>query len=288
MIPLLDTDSLKKFKEYLYDNEKSKGTVEGYAGDIVQFFDFYKKDIKDISKADIREYTSYLLSKDLSIRSVNRKLVSLNQYIQYLNNEYDFKVVIKVKQLKIEQQNFIDDMLDVYSVRRIVRAAQKENDIRAVTIFFTLFYTGARVSEMLQIKFKDINKDSIVIYGKGNKYRELLIPKKLQVQWNEYSKVRINNSEYLFTGIKGCLSRQTIHNTIKYYTGQARGINKEIAHAHAFRHLYAQSLAKLGVNQVVIAQLLGHSLSVTGMYMQVSKKDLLKVINKLDFREGEI
>ncbi|MFL0196993.1 tyrosine-type recombinase/integrase [Clostridium sp. WILCCON 0269] len=283
-----DLMKLDEFKEYLYDSEKSKCTVESYVSDMIQFFNYYKKDIASINKVDIREYTEYLLQNQFSIKTINRKLVSLNQYILFLDDVFNYKIIVKVKQLKIEQQNFINDMLDICSVRRIMRAAQKDNDVRAVTIFFTLFYTGARVSEMLQIKAKDITKDSIIISGKGNKFRELLIPKKLKEQWQAYNTVRINKSDYLFTGIRGAISRQTVHNTIKYYTGQARGIDKGIAHAHSFRHLYAQSLGKLGVNQIIIAQLLGHSLNVTGTYMQVSKRELLDIINKLDFREDEV
>lgn len=275
--------SFKDFKEYLYENDKSKNTINAYANDLKDFFNFYNKDIKDISKEDIKEYTNYLLNKELSIKTINRKLVSLHQYIEFLNDVKNFKIVIKIKQLKIEQQNFINDMLDICSVRRIVRAAEKKNDVRAVTMFYTLFYTGMRVSEMLKIKLKDIDKDSIVISGKGNKYREILIPKKLKAQWKIYSNVRINKSEYLFSGTKGSLRRQTVHNSIKKYTGQARGIKKEIAHAHSFRHLYAQSLGALGVSPVIIAQLLGHRLNVTGTYMQVSKRELLDTINKLDF-----
>ena len=173
-------------------------------------------------------------------------------------------------------------MLDNNDVIRIINASNKNNDIRATTLFYTMFYTGARVSEVLQIKASDINKDSITIKGKGNKYRELLIPKKLKVQWLKYMEVRNNTSEYLFTGTRGAINRQTVHNLIKLYTGKARGINKSIAHAHAFRHLYAQNLATLGVAPVVISQLLGHTLNITGLYMQISKKDLLKVINQLN------
>ena len=173
-------------------------------------------------------------------------------------------------------------MLDNNDVIRIINASNKANDIRATTLFYTMFYTGARVSEVLQIKASDINKDSITIKGKGNKYRELLIPKKLKVQWLKYMEVRNNTSEYLFTGTRGAINRQTVHNLIKLYTGKARGINKSIAHAHAFRHLYAQNLATLGVAPVVISQLLGHTLNITGLYMQISKKDLLKVINQLN------
>ena len=231
-----------------------------------------------------REKTIDGIDKNLTIKTVNRKLVSVNQFIEFINDEevLSAPIIVKVKQLKVENQNFINDMLDNNDVIRIINASNKANDIRATTLFYTMFYTGARVSEVLQIKASDINKDSITIKGKGNKYRELLIPKKLKVQWLKYMEVRNNTSEYLFTGTRGAINRQTVHNLIKLYTGKARGINKSIAHAHAFRHLYAQNLATLGVAPVVISQLLGHTLNITGLYMQISKKDLLKVINQLD------
>ena len=77
-----------------------------------------------------------------------------------------------------------------------------------------------------------------------------------------------------------------LHNMLKYYAGQAHFIDKTLVHAHSFRHLYAQNLAKLHVPPVVISQLLGHSLNVTGLYMQNSKKDLLKIINKMDIKDN--
>ena len=280
-------NDLVQFKEYLLENEKSKLTIDAYLCDIKQFFNFYKKDIKDIKKTDIKPYIDNLYNKGLSIKTINRKLVPIRRYIECLNETYEPKIFIKIKQIKSEQQNFIEDMLDIYSVRRIVRAAQKGNDVRAVTMMFTLFYTGARISEMLSIKFKDINKDGIMVCGKGNKYRELLIPKKLQAQWKLYAEVRTNNSEYLFSGERGQICRQTAHKAIKYYTGQARGIELSIAHCHSFRHLYAESLGNLGVNETIIAQLLGHSLNVTGTYMQINRRKLLKIINSLDFRPEE-
>lgn len=275
---------LKNFKEKLIENEKSKNTIESYIRDVKQFLFWNNEAVNNIDKSLIKEYTKYLQDKNLTIKTVNRKLVSVNQFIEFLNDEevLPAPIIVKVKQLKVENQNFIDDMLDNNDVIRIINASNKNNDIRATTLFYTMFYTGARVSEVLQIKATDINKDSITIKGKGNKYRELLIPKKLKVQWLKYMEVRNNTSEYLFTGTRGAINRQTVHNLIKLYTGKARGINKSIAHAHAFRHLYAQNLATLGVAPVVISQLLGHTLNITGLYMQISKKDLLKVINQLD------
>lgn len=273
---------LNYFSDYLTENDKSLQTIEHYVRDTKQFLNWNNCNLDNIDKVLIKKYTNHLENRQLSVKTINRKLVSLNQFIDFLNTEMDKNIVIKVKQLKVENQTFIDDMLENNDVKRIINAANKNNDLRAAAILYTLFYTGARVSEVLQIKKSDINKDSIMIKGKGSKYRELLIPKKLKSIWNKYIEVRKDTSEYLFTGERGAINRQTVHNLIKLYTGKARGIDKSIAHAHAFRHLYAQNLAALGVQPVVISQLLGHSLNVTGLYMQVSKKDLLKIINKLD------
>ncbi|MCR3758522.1 tyrosine-type recombinase/integrase [Clostridium felsineum] len=273
---------LEQFTDYLIENDKNTNTIESYLSDIKQFFLFYKKDIKDLNKLDIKKYTQKLKNEGLKISTMQRKLVALNQLIIFSNEMLNLNIAVKIKQLKTEKQYFINDMMEINDLKRIIKAAIKKNDVRAVTVFYTLFYTGARVSEMLQIKVKDIDKNSITILGKGNKYRELLIPKKLQVQWQKYLECRENTSEFLFTGQRGSITRQTIHNDIKKYTGLARGIDKSIAHAHAFRHLYAKSLTDLGINPITIAQLLGHSLTVTGLYISQSKKELLKTINKLD------
>ena len=149
-----------------------------------------------------------------------------------------------------------------------------------------MYYTGTRISEALQIKVNDINKDSIVICGKGKKYREILLPKRLKEQLKLYLSERDENkSKFLFVGQRGTVTRQTIYRDIKEYAGKARGIDKSKVTPHAFRHLYAKNLADLQVPPVVISQLLGHRLTITGLYMQVSKKDLLKIINKLNLKK---
>lgn len=267
------------------ENDKSQKTIESYSKDVKQFLQWNVLEFEKVDKNTMKKYIEFLQEKGLAIKSINRKLVSINQFIKFLNSELDYEIKVKIKPLKIENQCFEDDDLENEHVRRMIRAAERENDVRAITIFYTLFYTGARVSEMLQIKSADIGKDYITIKGKGSKYRDLLLPKKLKEQLKKYTGVRTNTSEYLFTGERGVINRQTVHNTIKYYTGQARGINKNIAHAHAFRHLYSQNLAKLGVVPVVIGQLLGHSLNVTGLYIKNGRKDLLKIINKLDLNK---
>lgn len=277
-------DFLELFQENLRENSKSENTIGSYVSDIKQFLQFTGKDITETTTDDINSFKENLFEAGRSIKTINRKLASLSQFVEYLNDDHDINIKAKIKQEKIATQEFMDDMLELNDVRRIIRAAEKQADIRTVTVCYTLFYTGARVSEMLQIKVKDIDKDTIKVKGKGNKYRDLLVPKKLRAQWKKYLEARNDTTEFLFSGTRGPINRQTVHNDIKYFTGQARGIDKDISHAHAFRHLYAQSLAELGVNPVIISQLLGHSLNVTGQYIQSSKRELLKIIDKIDLK----
>ena len=136
-----------------------------------------------------------------------------------------------------------------------------------------MFLTGGRVSEVLQLKINKIDKNSITVKGKGGKYRQLLISKKLSKEIERYLEVRNNNSDFLLTGQRGAINRQTVHNTIKKYAGKAR-IKLTKAHAHAFRHLYTKILFSKNVPYTAIHQLIGHSLTVTELYGQLDKRTL--------------
>lgn len=274
-------------------------TVINYTRDIKIFLNWYgDKDLKRVSKIDSKQYRIYLKElykykgRAIGIKSINTKIVAINQFFKFLDDELNYKINVRVNQYKLEQQNFSNELIKNEHIVRIVKQARKANDIRAVSIFYTLFYTGARVSEMLQLKTTDIEKDSVMIRGKGKKYRELLLPEKLKIQLKEYLKHRqepLNkeDKDYLFTSVTGVISRQTVHKDIKKYCGMARGIKKEIAHAHAFRHRYSQNLSDMNVNNTIISQLLGHSLTVTGIYIQQDRNELLKIINTLSLEEND-
>ncbi|WML35662.1 tyrosine-type recombinase/integrase [Clostridium sp. OS1-26] len=277
--------------------ELSEKTIENYTRNIKLFLEWYRgKELKEFSRIDSKRYRAYLKEdykykgRAIGIKSINTKIVAANQFLKYLDEELGYKIIIRIKQIKIEQQNFANELITNDHIIRILRQAKKANDHKAIAIFYTLFYTGARVSEMLQLKINDVAKDSVMIKGKGNKYRELLIAERLKVQLKEYLEYRREPlkeeyKEYLFTSREGVITRQTVHKLIKIYCGKARGIKKEIAHAHAFRHRYSQNLSEMGVNQTIISQLLGHSLTVTGIYIQQDRKELLRIINRMSLEE---
>ena len=261
---------LNDFKKSL--KNKSENTIYNYCLDIKQFLIWLND--KSINDDLVEEYKTELIEK-YQIKTVNRKCNSLNAYLQFKDIKHH------VKSEKIQEQTLMDDMITNSDISRMLRQIKKANDKRAEALILGLFYTGARVSELLQIKVKDINKDEIMIKGKGSKYRKILIPKNLTIALKEYANIqRLNTSDYLFTGERGAITRNTVLTVLKKYAGLSR-MKKDKVSPHAIRHLYTKNLIDAGVSYSAIKQLLGHELTTTDTYMQLSKKELLKKINGL-------
>lgn len=126
-----------------------------------------------------------------------------------------------------------------------------------------------------------MGKHTVPVMGKGHKERKLFIPETLKLVWREYvsSPDRYTTSDWLFTGQRGPITRQTVHTMIKYYAGQAR-MNKARAHAHSFRHGLGVALDEAGFSQADIADILGHKdINTTRIYQRKTESELLKKIN---------
>lgn len=285
---VMDMDNmeyLEGFVDWLKENEKSQNTIDSYTRDLKQFFEFYTKNIMEIRREDIRAYKDYLRAKELNIKSINRKIVSLKQFIDFLNEQFNAGITVNIKPEKQQKQDYLEEMLTKEEYQKMIKAAEKAGDLRAKAIFATLYYTGMRVSEMLQMQVDDIDKDRIEVKGKGSKYRYVFIPKKLKPILKAYAKVREDRHDTLFrplfTGQRGPINRQTVHNIIKEYA-RAAGVKESKAHAHSFRHLFCLRLAEMGIDIDTIADLAGHSdINVTRIYTRKTTQQLQDAINDL-------
>lgn len=274
-----------KAKDYLGQfriekrKDKSENTVEAYMSDLKQFFEFYHKDMEELVTEDIEKYKEYLFRNRMKPKTVNRKLVSIRRYIDFANNIGEgIRILAEVKMIKIQKQEYLEELLTKSDFDRLVKAAEANGDKRAIAIFYCLYLTGARVSELLQLKVSDFTESNLVIRGKGEKYRYLFPPELLFAHVNNYVKSRPEDApDHLFANI----SRQTVHNIIKKYAGIAR-VKLSRAHAHNFRHLYALQLIELGVPIEDVAELLGHTnLNTTRIYIRKTKEQLMSAIRQL-------
>lgn len=268
-------NELDMFRNYLNNKNKSEKTVQAYLSDISQMINYFKlKTIKNINQDFLDEYKNHLMfNRMLSPKSVNRKIIAINEYVSFHNLPFS------ISQIKIHEQNFLDNVITSNETNLLIKCAEDHKDYRAKALFATLVYTGMRISECLQLKVEDVYKDTIMIVGKGNKLRNVFIPKKLKSIWLEYCKYRINKSDKLFTGQKGAINRYTAHKILKKYSAIC-GIGDKVSHLHNFRHLYCKNLASSSVNIETIADLAGHTnINITRIYLKKSKDELLDTIN---------
>lgn len=285
-----NADYLEAFEDYLKEEEKSPGTVNGYVGDARDFLKFYRKDIRNLKTKDISAFKDHLKKNKIKVTTINRKLVGIKQFIDFLNEYFDLGITAKVKQEKVQQQYSLKDeeLLTEEDYFKLIRETEKAGDIRAKALFATLYYSGMRISEALQLRVDHVKNELKIIEdikGKGNKYRDIYISNKLLDILKEYLTVRkqpySSNTKALFVGERGPLTRQTAHSMMKKYAKRA-GIDERKAHVHNLRHLFGLRLAEKGVPIQDIAKFMGHtSIEVTKIYLEKPQSHYASLIDQL-------
>lgn len=165
-------------------------------------------------------------------------------------------------------------------------------DPKYFAIASTLYGTGLRLSECINLKIEDIDSSNMVITvrdGKGNKDRVTVLPEKLLAALRiYYKKARIKPVTYLFPRkddkfipFSKRQTQQFIHDA-----GLKAGITKSVS-PHILRHSFATHLLESGVNLRKIQVILGHrSLQTTAVYTHLTKDFLSEVKSPLDMLEG--
>lgn len=284
-------DRVVEFIEYIeFERSYSIHTVKNYELDLYEFIEYLKTEkINKLDKVDyqvIRKYLSYLHDKNIKNKSISRKVSSLRSFFKYLkNNDYiKDNPTILISNPKLEKRlpkflyyNDLDKILNNFNLESIY-------EIRDYFILELLYSTGIRVSELINIKLKDINKYNreIRILGKGNKERIVLYGKvcaeKMDFYLNE-SRVHLNKvgSEYLLLNKNGNkLTTRYIEDMVNRVCLRS-GIKEKVT-PHTLRHTFATHMLNEGADLKTVQELLGHSnLSATGIYTHVSNERLRQV-----------
>ena len=285
-----NTDYLEAFTDYLVEEEKSKGTIEGYTLDVRDFLMFIDKNLTDVARGDVNAYKDHLKGRKLQTLSINRKLVSVKQFVSFVNDRFELGLNLKIKQEKIQQQYSLKDeeLLSEEDYQQLIKVVEAAGDLRTKGMLAAMYYSGMRVSEMLQLRVEHVENPKKVISdikGKGGKFRDIYISDKLISILQAYLKVReqpfSSNTKALFVGQRGPTTRQTVHNSMKKYATLA-GIPEEKAHAHNLRHLFGLRLAAKGVPIQDIAKYMGHtSIEVTKIYLEKPQSYYANMIDQL-------
>ena len=283
---------LSKFlKDYLViERNVSKNTIRSYTTTFKALIDYLvnnKKitlnniDFNHITRNIIVDFLDHLEENGNTIRTRNQRLAAIKSFYQYClfyetKNIYNIHQVLSIKFKKYVKP--IQDYLTEEELQTIFNSIDTSTfkGLRNLTILVLLYDTGARSSEIINLKGEDIHLEEkyIILNGKGSKQRVVPImenTKKILINYLKY----VKDKEY-FINIKNHNENSTfIRDIIKKYSIK---VTKKVT-PHTFRRTRAVHLLDKGVNVMYIQELLGHdNISTTQEYAKVIEKSKFEAI----------
>ena len=142
--------------------------------------------------------------------------------------------------------------------------------------------TGARVSELVQLKIEHVNIGYYDLYTKGGKIRRLFIPKKLREETLVWLNKKERDSGYLFLNRFGerittrGIAQQLKNIAVRY------GLNQKVIYPHSFRHRYAKNFLEKFNDISLLADLMGHeSIETTRIYLRRTASEQQDIVDKI-------
>ena len=284
---------IQNYLDYLLlEKRYSSHTVKAYRTDL-KLFQSYLKEIYTISidktnHAMIRSWLVEELNNGNSARTVNRKITSLKSFFKYLVKEEvikdnpTLKISSSKTSKKLPQFVGLDDMNKLLDKLNFNNEYSGKRDRLIIEIFYS---TGIRLSELINIKLKDVDtiKSQVKVLGKRNKERIIPLTKELKKSIDNYMGLRMNEkaidrSYLLLTDSGKKLNPTMVYRKVNDLLKGVTTIDKKSP--HILRHTFATHMLNNGADLNVIKELLGHaSLSATEVYTHNSIGKLKQIFN---------
>lgn len=272
---IITNELIKKYEEYLFEEEKAASTIEKYIHDVACFMDWLCG--RNVEKSAVMEYKAMLI-ESYAPKSVNSIISSLNSFFNY--NEW-FKC--KAKAVKIQKQIFAktEKELTKAEYERLLRAAKAQKNDRLYFIMQTICSTGIRISELRFISVPAVETGKAEINCKG-KLRTVFLSKGLCGILKEYIKRNnIAEGSVFVTKTGKPIDRSNVWSDMKRLC-EIAGVSKDKVFPHNLRHLFARTYYGLQKDIVRLADILGHTnVNTTRIYTMETGIVHRKQIEKL-------
>jgi integrase/recombinase XerD len=265
----------------------SKNTVLSYKNDLQQFLKFFSshQSWSDFKPEDCVAYLASCQRAGLTASSIARKASSLRRLFAYLAS---CGLVTTDPSKDLAQPRVpaaIRNVLEAEEVERLLDAPIQAGAVLESLVLRTLYASGARVSELAQIRLSDLDlaQHTLRILGKGDKTRLVPIDEetsKLLAQFIANHRRPSESSDALFLNPQGNpYSRQGLWKIVKKNALRA-GLPANLS-PHSLRHSFATHLLRGGMSLRALQMLLGHSsLGTTEIYTHVDSLHLHEVVEK--------
>jgi len=290
---------INQFILYIDKERKfSKNTIRGYKKDLIQFDEFLSKydtslNFLNIDKTAIQFYIQNCSKKNMADKTLLRKVSTIKSFFRYLTQEnlIDYNISNLIPSPKVAKK--IPHYLSKNKIKELMSLPDlsTKKGLMHKSILEIFYSTGLRISELAEIKTKnlDLNKNILKVLGKGNKERIVIIGKIASESIKNYLRVSKNSDNiYLYPSsnkMNSHMSVSYIYKMVKQYL--IKVTNDEKMSPHSLRHSFATHLLDNGADLMSVKELLGHEdLSSTQVYTHISV-DKMKKIYKQSHPHGK-
>ena len=263
---------VEKFKEFLTHSNMAKNTVSAYIYAVNDFNSRYK----ELTKKNLLLYKTYLIER-FKPKTVNLRIQALNKYLEYLH-----KPKLRLKSVKVQQRTYLENVISQADYIFLKKKLKQEENLMWYFVVRFLTATGARVSELIQIKVEHVRIGYFDIYSKGGKVRRLFIPKCLRVEAEKWFEETQQTTGYIFRNRFGeRITTRGIAQQLKNYA-ERYGLNTNVVYPHSFRHRYAKNFLEAFNDIALLADLMGHeSIETTRIYLRRKASEQQAIVDKV-------
>lgn len=263
---------LEKFTAFLRKTNKSAHTVTSYCFAARQ----YTKHFGEFTKKNLHLYKAFLM-EHFKPKTVNIRLLAMNAYATSIG-----KPKLKMPLIRIQQKPFLENVISdadyAYFKRRLNNSAERY----WYFVIRFLAATGARISELLQLKVEHVMLGHIDLYSKGGKMRRIYIPQKLKREALAWLESRGQKSGFIFINRSGeritarGIAAQLKKLAIKYK------LNPVVVYPHSFRHRFAKNFLEKFNDISLLADLMGHeSIETTRIYLRRTSTEQRTIVDRV-------
>lgn len=283
-------DYTTAFLDYLQLEKKyARHTLTSYASDLNQFQSFLLEkydtgDFVEVNYPMIRQWIVSFVDKDLTNKTINRKLSTLKTFFKFLLKVKAIEVnpMLQHKSLKLpkrEQEAF--SLLELEKLSAYFEDSSFEG-LRDHLMIEMLYSTGMRRQELIDLTLSsiDLEQNQLKVLGKRNKERLLPLLNSTLILIRDYLEERKGlalDTDKLFVTKSGkAIYPNLVYRTVNSYFKKVS--TKQKLSPHLLRHAFASHLLDKGAEITAIKELLGHSsLASTEVYTHSNFKELSKV-----------
>lgn len=263
---------IEKFTDFLVQSNMTENTITAYLYAVKD----YKSRNKGLTKKNLLLYKTYLI-ETFKPKTVNLRIQALNKYLDFVH-----KPQLRLKSIKVQQRTYLENVISNADYVFLKNKLKEEKNQEWYFVVRFLAATGARVSELIQLKVEHVRVGYYDIYTKGGKIRRLFIPKKLRQEALVWLSAEKRDSGFLFLNRFGeRITPRGIAAQLKNFAVRYK-LNPKVVYPHSFRHRYAKNFLEKFNDISLLADLMGHeSIETTRIYLRRTASEQQTIVDKI-------